>query len=148
MVPPALTLQLSAAAIIAVCSTSSTSSAVVLTPDIRQKVTQRLSYGILACCTSSQGGSVDVAEASTADGSSVTAGHSVAAAAATAGACQVAATHPTAAAAVVLLQVSLEPEGLPTVTLVADSPSSWKGDLLAVAVTSDDLHTSGVLSNT
>jgi hypothetical protein len=59
-----------------------------------------------------------------------------------------ASNHAAVAAAAVaagVSQVSLEPEGLPSITVVADSPSSWKGDLLAVAVTSDDLHTSGVL---
>lgn len=41
-------------------------------------------------------------------------------------------------------QVSLEPESLPAVSVSADAPAGWKGDLLAVAVTSDtDLQTSG-----
>lgn len=41
-------------------------------------------------------------------------------------------------------QVSLEPESLSAVSVSADAPVGWKGDLLAVAVTSDaDLQTSG-----
>jgi hypothetical protein len=41
----------------------------------------------------------------------------------------------------VCLQVSFEPESLPSVRVSGDSPAAWKGELLAVAVTQDDLHT-------
>lgn len=40
-------------------------------------------------------------------------------------------------------KVSFEPESLPTVSVSADSAANWKGDLLAVAVTQEDLHTTG-----
>jgi hypothetical protein len=50
----------------------------------------------------------------------------------------------TAASAAACHQVSLEPESLPAVGVSADAAGSWKGDLLAVAVTSDaDLQTTG-----
>lgn len=42
-----------------------------------------------------------------------------------------------------LLQVSFEPESLPSVSVSGDSPTSWAGDLLAVAVTTDDINTTG-----
>jgi Tfp pilus tip-associated adhesin PilY1 len=42
-----------------------------------------------------------------------------------------------------LLQVVFEPESLPSVSVVPDAPASWAGDLLAVAVTEEDLTSSG-----
>jgi hypothetical protein len=42
-----------------------------------------------------------------------------------------------------LPQVPFEPGSLPSVSVVSDSPASWSGDLLAVAVTEDDLSSSG-----
>eukprot|EP00775_Hariotina_reticulata_P007401 gene7401-7610_t len=40
-------------------------------------------------------------------------------------------------------KVPFEPELLPSVSVVSDSPAGWQGDLLAVAVTEDDLTSSG-----
>ncbi|WIA31378.1 hypothetical protein OEZ86_002277 [Tetradesmus obliquus] len=40
-------------------------------------------------------------------------------------------------------KVAFEPEALPAVSVVADAPGSWAGDLLAVAVTEEDLNSSG-----
>jgi hypothetical protein len=42
-----------------------------------------------------------------------------------------------------LLQVVFEPESLPAVSVVPDAAASWAGDLLAVAVTEEDLSSSG-----
>jgi hypothetical protein len=42
-----------------------------------------------------------------------------------------------------MLQVAFEPESLPSVSVVSDAPASWAGDLLAVAVTEEDLASSG-----
>jgi hypothetical protein len=42
-----------------------------------------------------------------------------------------------------LLQVVFEPELLPSVSVVSDAPAAWAGDLLAVAVTEEDLSSSG-----
>lgn len=39
--------------------------------------------------------------------------------------------------------MSFEPESLPTVSVSGDAAAGWKGDLLAVAVTQDDLTTTG-----
>jgi hypothetical protein len=52
-------------------------------------------------------------------------------------------TAAASAAAAAAGQVSFEPESLPTVSVSADSAANWKGDLLAVAVTQEDLHTTG-----